>query len=182
MDELFNAVMLAGAMGRERGDEVFTWVRAVIDVWPEESEHRKNAEELHQRALDRKDGKAFEGDIQTTPLQIHSNILTSAGIDPTTEPWATLIALAIKDDDPTRVLQSCRHKTVLPHWNRDLRLDRLSLERANLKIIACQLHRHAVGGRALDEIDEQFNGQHCTGCADKAPHPAGWSCFEEPSV
>jgi hypothetical protein len=55
-----------------------------------------------ERAVERLDGATFDGDIETTHLQIHHNILTSAGIDPTEEPWVSLINLAIKDDDPTR--------------------------------------------------------------------------------
>jgi hypothetical protein len=78
--------MLARVIERDRNGEIFKWIRSVIDNWPEVSEYRKNAEELMERALQRLDGASFEGDIETTHKQIHHNILTSAGIDPTEEP------------------------------------------------------------------------------------------------
>ncbi len=62
------------------------------------------------------------------------------GIDPTVEPWKSWIELAIKDDDPTRVMMACKHKMVMPHPRRNLMLDRLGLERANPKIIGCELY------------------------------------------
>ena len=112
-----------------------------------------------QRALDRKKGAKFEGDIETTPRQIHQNILTSAGIDPTTEPWISLIDLAIKDDDPTRVLIECQHKVVMKYPGGDPMLERLALERANPKIVGCNLHGYALAGLTLDNIDRAFKAK-----------------------
>jgi hypothetical protein len=180
MDELFNAVMNARALERGPDGEIFKWVRSVIEQWAEDSTYRKNAEELMQRALDRKNGAKFEGDIETTPRQIHHNILTSAGIDPTTEPWVSLIDLAIKDDDPTRVLIECQHKVVMKHPGRDPMLDRLALERANPKIIGCNLHRYAIAGRELDNIDQAFKAEFCDVCPDRVPRPAGWTFYDGP--
>ena len=180
MDDLFNAVMMARTLERDKDGGIFKWVRSVIDQWPEDSQYRKNAEELMQRGIARLDGVKFEGDIKTTPRQIHHNILTSAGIDPTTEPWVSLIDLAIKDDDPTRVLIDCQHKTVMRHPYSDPTLDRLALERANPKIIGCALHRYTIGGRALDDIDQQFKARYCDACPDKIPRPAGWTFYKEP--
>jgi hypothetical protein len=180
MDELFNAVMMGRTLERDKDGEVFKWVRSVIDQWPEGSQYRRNAEDLLQRAIARLAGARFKGDIKTTPRQIHHNILTSAGIDPTTAPWVILIDLAIKDDDPTRVLIDCQHKTVMRHPDSDPTLDRLALERANPKIIGCALHRYTIGGRTLDDIDQQFKARYCDGCADKAPRPAGWKFYDEP--
>lgn len=180
MDELFHAVMVGRTLEREKDGEVFKWVRSVIDQWSEDSQYRKNAEDLMQRAMARLDGAKFEGDIKTTPRQVHHNILTSAGIDPTTEPWVSLIDLAIRDDDPTRVLIGCQHKTVMRHPYSDPMLDRLALERANPKIIGCGLHRYAIGGRALDDIDRQFKARFCDACTDKVPRPAGWTFYDEP--
>jgi len=88
MDELFDAVMHARAIDRDTDGEIFKWVRSIIEQWPEDSPYRKRGEELMDRAVARKKGVKFEGDIETTPRQIHNNILTSAGINPTTEPWA----------------------------------------------------------------------------------------------
>ena len=92
--------MNARMLETEKDGEVFLWIRSIVDRWSEEKEYRKIAEELLHRWVARKDGATFEGDIQTNARQIHYNILTSAGIDPTTEPWNSLIDLAIKDDDP----------------------------------------------------------------------------------
>jgi hypothetical protein len=180
MDELFNAVMHARTLERDTDGEIFKWVRSVIEQWPEDNSYRKNAEELMQRAIDRKNGAKFEGDIETTPRQIHHNILTSAGIDPTTEPWASYIELAIKDDDPTRVVIDCQQKVVMKHPGRDLMLDRLALERANPKIIGCNLHRYALAGRELDNIDRAFKAKFCNACPDRVPRPAGWTFYAEP--
>ena len=86
MDELFNAVMHARTLERNPDGEIFKWVRSVIDNWREDSDYRKNAEELMARAIQRLGGATFEGDIKTNHRQIHYNILTSEGIDPTEEP------------------------------------------------------------------------------------------------
>ena len=180
MDELFNAVMVGRMLERDKEGEIFKWVRSVIDQWPEDSEYRRNAEQLMQRATARLDGAKFEGDIKTTPRQIHYNILTSAGIDPTVEPWVSLIDLAIADADPTRVLRECQHKMVKPDPYGNLMLDRLALERANPKIIGCELHQYAIGGRALDDIDRQFKTRFCATCPDKDPRPSDWSFYDKP--
>ena len=178
MDELFHAVMTARMIERDKNGEVFKWIRSVIDNWREDSDYRKNAEEMMEHAMQRLDGVTFEGDIKTTPLQIHHNILTSAGIDPTVEPWVSLIALAIKDDDPTRVLIDCEHKTILPHPAADPMLVRLALDRANPKIIGCQLYRYALGGRTLDGINQKFVERFCSACLQRSPRPAGWTFYD----
>ena len=180
MDELFHAVMVARMFERNKDGETFKWVRSVIDQWPENSQHRKNAEELMQKAVARLGGARFEGDIETTPKQVHYNILTSAGIDPTTEPWVSLIELAIKDEDPTRVLIECEHKTVMRHPYGDPMLDRLALELANPKIVGCDVYRYALGGRSLDDIDEEFRRRFCSTCLKRPPRPAGWTFYDEP--
>jgi hypothetical protein len=180
MDELFHAVMTARMIERDKSGEIFKWIRSVIDNWREDSEYRKNAEELMERAMQRLDGATFEGDIKTTYLQIHHNILTSAGIDPNEEPWVSLINLAIKDDDPTRVLIDCEHKTVMDYPGADPMLVRLGLERANPKIIGCDLFRYAVGGRTLDGINEKFVARYCSACLKRSPRPSGWTFYAEP--
>ena len=178
MDELFRAAMVGNMLERDKDGPILKWVCSVIEGWPEDSQYRKNAEELIQNAIARLDGAVFEGDIKTTPLQIHQNFLTSAGIDPTTEPWMSLIGLAIRDDDPTRVLTGCKHKTVARYRNPSL--DRLSLEWANPKIIGCALHRYAIYGPALDQIDREFQARFCDACTDRTPRPAGWTYYGEP--
>jgi len=177
IDELYNAVTHARMLERDKNGEVFLWIRSIIDQWSETSEYRRNVEELLRRWIARKEGAVFEGDIKTTHRQIHQNVLTSAGIDPTVEPWTTYIDLAIKDDDPTRVLKECEHKSVFPHPVRDLMLDRLFLERANPKIMRCDLHKYVLGGREVDGIDEQFRQLYCNSCADKVPRSADRTYF-----
>jgi hypothetical protein len=73
MDELFTAVMHARTLERDTDGEMFKWVRSVIEQWPEDSPYRKNAEELMDREVARKNGAKFEGDIETTHRQIHNN-------------------------------------------------------------------------------------------------------------
>ncbi|HLG95251.1 MAG TPA: DUF4365 domain-containing protein [Bryobacteraceae bacterium] len=179
MDELFHAVTTARMVETEQDGEVIRWVRAVVDEWPEDSEYRKNAEWLLERWTDRQKGRTFEGDIQTNNRQIHQNILTSYGIDPTIEPWPSLIELAIKDDDPTRVLKECKEKLIFYHPFSDLLLTRLGLERANRKIIRCRLHGYVVGGRDLDGINAQFNERFCNKCPDRSPRADDWQFYNE---
>ena len=66
MDELYNAVMTARTIERDKNGEIFKWVRSIIDNWREDSDYRKNAEELMERAVQRLDGATFDGDIKTT--------------------------------------------------------------------------------------------------------------------
>lgn len=177
MDELFNAVAYARIIEQEKNGEVFLWIRSIIDQWPETSEYRQNVEELLLRWIARKEGATFEGDIKTNTRQILQNILTSADIDPTVEPWVTYIDIAVKDDDPTRVLKECQHKSVIPHPVRNLTLDRLGLDRANPKIIRCEVHGYAVSGPDLDGIDGRFKQSYCNRCPDKVPQPEDWTHF-----
>jgi hypothetical protein len=128
-DDLYTVLMVARTLERDKNGEIFKWVRSIIEQWPPDDEYRKNAEELMARAVARLDGARFEGDIETTPRQIHYNILTSAGIDPTKEPWANLIDLAIKDNDPTRVLTDCEHKVIIRHPASDPLLEKWGLAR-----------------------------------------------------
>ena len=141
------------------------------------SKEYKEGMNANERVRNR--GEIFEDDIQTTHRQIHNNLLTSAGIDPTIEPWMSLIELAIKDDDPTRVLIGCEQKIVLKSRLRDPMLDRLGLERANPKLIRCNLHKHKVVGRELDATGEEFNRRFCNACPDKVPRDPNWTFYEE---
>jgi hypothetical protein len=180
MDELFNAVMTARMIERDKNGEIFKWIRSIIDNWHEDSDYRKNAEELMERAIQRLDGATFEGEIKTNHRQIHHNILTSEGIDPTEEPWASLIDLAIKDDDPTRVLIDCEHKAVMDHPAGDPMLVRLGLERANPKMIGCLRYRYRIGGRTLDGINQEFVKRFCSTCLERSPRPAAWTFYDDP--
>jgi hypothetical protein len=181
-DDLLKAVVTARMVGPKGSDEGLRWARSIVRTWPEDSEYRRVAEELFSRTIQRQEGAEFENDIQTTPRQIHHNLLTAHGIDPTVPPWPKLIELAIRDDDPTRVLKECTQKFVSPHPIRDVALDRLGLDRANPKIIYCALHRHAVAGKELDEINDEFSTNYCRKCADKVARPDGWSYYEDDEV
>ncbi len=182
VDDLYHALMTARVLERDKDGEIFKWIESIILQWPKDSDNRKNAEYLLQRSKDRLAGKRFEGDIETTHLQIHHNILTSHGIDPTTEPWVTLIALAIKDDDPTRVLIDCEHKVVAAHPAGDPFLVKVGLERANPKLLGCTQYGYALGGRSLDATDEEFKRRHCGTCLVRSPRTAGWTFYDEPKV
>jgi len=182
IDELLKAVVTARMVGPKGSDEGLRWARSIVETWPEDSEYRRVAEELFNRTIQRQEGAEFENDIQTTPRQIHHNLLTAHGIDPTVLPWPKLIELAIRDDDPTRVLKECTQKFVSPHPIRDIALDRLGLDRANSKIIYCALHRHAVAGKELDEINDEFNTSYCSKCADRVAKPDDWSYYDDDEV
>ncbi len=96
MDELFEVVACARMIGQEGDDEGLRWARSIVERWPEDSEHRRVAEELFERTVQREKGVEFENDIQTTPRQIHQNFLTAHGIDPTVPPWPQLMNLQLK--------------------------------------------------------------------------------------
>jgi len=179
MDELVNAVMLARMLETDKDGKVIRWIRSIVDEWREDSEYRRNAEELIERWLQRQDGETFDGVIQTNYRQIHHNILTSAGIDPTKEPWVSLIDLAIKDYDPTRVLKECHEKLISYHPRGYPMLARLGLERANPKIIRCGLHGYALGGPDVDGINARFNERYCNTCPDRAPRAGDWKFYSE---
>jgi hypothetical protein len=182
IDELFKAAVSARMVGPRGSGEGLRWARSLVETWPEDSEYRRTAEELFSRSMQRQKGEQFENDIQTTPRQIHHNLLTAHGIDPTAAPWPKLIELAIRDDDPTRVLKECTQKFVSPHPIRDIALDRLGLNRANPKIIYCALHRYAATGEELDGINDRFNANYCSKCADKVARPNGWSYYDDDEV
>ncbi len=179
IDELYNAVLQATILEREKDGRVFSWIRSIINEWPEDTEYRKNAEFLLQRAKERMDGAEFEGDLLASPRRTIYNFLSSAGIDPMVEPWAALVDLAVKDDDPTRVLIECSHKNVMHHPLSDPNLVRLGLERANPKIVVCTLHHYGVGGAALDDINIEFKKEFCDSCPDRSPRPDGWNFFDD---
>ncbi len=177
MDELWHAVMQARMLETDKNGPIFAWIRSIIDGWHENNEYRKRAELLMKRTMERMDGAEFDDDIQTSPRQIIYNVLTSHGIDPLSEPWASLVDVAVKDDDPTRVLIDCEHKEVMQLGNP--LLVRLALERASPKRIICTLHRYSVAGEALDDINAEFKNRYCDSCPDKSPRPDGWNFYDD---
>jgi hypothetical protein len=62
----------------------------------------------------------------------------------------------------------------------DPMLERLALERANPKIVGCNLHGYGLAGRTLDDIDRAFKAKFCDACVDRVPRPAGWTFYNEP--
>jgi hypothetical protein len=179
IDQLFQAVMHARTLETETNGEIIRWIRSIVNTWPEGIEQRKIAEELIENWRSRKAGVQLENDIRTTHRQVLYNLLTSFEIDPTTEPWAGRVELALKDEDPTRVLIECQRKTVLRHPESDQGLDRLGLEWANPKIIGCTYHGFGLGGRALDDINLEFKLRYCDRCPAKSPHVEGWKVFDD---
>ena len=86
--------------------------------------------------------------------------------------------LAIKDDDPTRVLKEGREKLIyLPlRWGDPMiSARRRGLERANPKIIRCGLHGYALGGAGfVTESMLDLNERHCATRPDRAPRANDW--------
>jgi len=82
--------------------------------------------------------------------------------------------LKLEDDDITRVLIDCEHKVIMRHPLSDPMLDRLGLERANPKIIGCNIYRYTLDGQSLDDIDQEFKRSFCSTCRKRSPRPAGW--------
>jgi hypothetical protein len=66
----------------------------------------------------------------------------------------------------------------MKHPDGDPTLDRLALERANPKIIGCNLHGYAMAGPALDDIDRAFRAKFCHACPDRVSRPAGWTFYD----
>jgi hypothetical protein len=158
---------------------IITWSRASIERLPADSLWRAPAAESIRRFLQRLDGVTFENDIKTNPRQVHQNILTGFGIDPTVSPWPELIELAIRDDDPTRVLRDCVHTRVSEGPQTSPNLRRLTLERAGNKILHCVRHGYAAGGPDLDGIKLRFEQRYCATCPDKSPQPPDWKASDE---
>ena len=180
IDELHKVVMDARILDmHDPAGDVNQWIRSILDQWPTESEHRRTAEILLAHTAARARGERFAGDIETTHQQIHHKLLTCMGIDPMTEPWKGLIDLAIKDEDPTRVMILCEQKVVTRHPLGNPMLNRLGLEYANPKLIACSLHNYRIGGQELDAVDGAFTERYCNRCPDKRSRPADWSFRDE---
>src|SRR5580658_6442445 len=66
----------------------------------------------------------------------------------------------------------------MDHPAADPMLVRLGLERANPKIIGCDLYRYAIAGRTFDGINEKFVAKFCSTCLQRSPRPAGWTFYE----
>jgi hypothetical protein len=178
LDGQFQVATTALLLDDSPDGEGFALWHAMVDRWSPESEYRKRAEAFADRVLQRRGGVKFESDIKTTARQVHENLLAAFGIDPASEPWASMINLAITDADPTRVLKGCDHIFVL-QVGRDPILDRLGLEHAGPKALHCTLHGYAVTGRDLDSVDEAFRREYCDSCPDRAPRPPGWKFSPE---
>jgi len=155
MDSLFQVVTLVLALDHSEGGEIFAWSRAIVEKWPLESEYRKRADQIVIRNWQRRLGVEFETDIKTTDRQIHENLLTAFGVDPTAEPWAG-------------------EHTFVSAGPRDPILDRLGLQSAGPKVLHCTLHKYAVTGADFEGIDETFRRDHCDSCADRMPRPPEW--------
>jgi len=180
IDHAYSAIVHARTLETDPNGEIMRWVRSKVDSWPEDSEQRKAAEELMKNWHSRKAGVKFDTDIKTTHRQILYNLLTPFDIDPMSEPWAARVDLALKDEDPTRVLVDCKYKNVTPHPGADKSLARLGLESANPKILICALHRYGLGGPTLDGLSAEFKRRYCDNCADKSARPEGWEYYDEP--
>ncbi len=177
IDHVFPAVMHARILETDPNGEIIRWVRGKVDSWPEDGEQRKAGEQLLKNWHARKAGVEFDGDIKTTPRQVLYNLLTSFDIDPTAQPWAERIDLALQDEDPTRVLVDCKYKNVTYHPSADKSFARLGLESANPKLLICIRHRYGLGGPALDGLNAEFERRYCVTCPDKSPRAKGWNFY-----
>lgn len=95
------------------------------------------------------------------------------GIDPSSEPWAGLIEIAIKDHDLGRVLRGCEHTFITPGIMPAI-LRNVGLELAGPKVLHCTLHGYKVEGRDLDTVNAEFTSRYCNSCKDKSSRPADW--------
>ena len=154
------------------------WSRSIVENWNPQSEYRKRADAFTSNLLARNRGIRTDGDIISTDRQVHENILAGFGIDPSSEPFAGYINLAIKDANPERALKGCEH-TLVTAAPRNLLLDRLCLQAAGPKTLHCTLHQFAVTGPDLDSINEAFVSKYCNSCKDKSPRPTGWKFSDE---
>jgi hypothetical protein len=125
----------------------------MVGMMREGSDYRTRTEQFTQNVIDRWQGKQVEGDIKTTARQVHENILASFGIDPLSEPWPEVIALAMRDSDLGRVLKDCEHLFASAGPRPPL-FDKLGLQHAGSKTLHCTLHRYAINGPTLDGIYE----------------------------
>lgn len=178
MDDLFQVVTLVLLIDASEDGEIFAWSRSIVEKWNLESEYRKRADHFTSNILRRQQGMARDTDIKTTGRQVHENILAAFGIDPSSQPWARMIDLALKDADPGRALKGCEH-TFVSAGPGDPMLDRLGLQAAGRKTLHCTLHKYAVTGPDLDSINEVFTRDYCRSCTDKMPRPPNWRSSDE---
>jgi hypothetical protein len=172
MDELWDAIVAAIILEPNGPDgEMLRWARSMMELLP--TEYRERVEVFYSRTIRRWAGEILDGDIRTNPKQIHQNILSGFGINPSEPFWDALVDLAVRDANPSRVLKDCTHLFVTL-GSRPQSFSFLGLKHAGSKIIHCTLHRYARQGPALDRIYDEFKRKYCDACKDKSERDPNW--------
>lgn len=183
--QLPGAVSAAVLLSEDASGESVKWAQQAI-AGIKDQEVKQTAQFLFDRAIRRRSGEEFEGDIETTTRQIVENMAISLGInisDPN-DPTAKLIQTGIEDADPGRVLKNCEHIFVSlgpnPPLSRTAVLARtLGLPSIGPKLLHCDLHNYCELGATLDSAYEKFKRRYCDGCSDSAPRLPDWKYSDE---
>jgi len=183
--ELQAAVIAALLITPSSTGEAIDWARETISRI-KDNQIRQNAQFLFDRGMKRRRGETFEGDIETTPLQIVENMAIALGIDLSDpyDPMAKFVEVGIKDADPGRVLKNCEHIFVSLGPRSPLAIttvlaNRLGLPSIASKVLHCDLHRYHVLHATLDSAYAAFNERYCKSCPDCTPRLPDWKYSDE---
>lgn len=105
---------------------------------------------------------------------------TSMGIDleDPDDPIAQIVRIGIKDLDPTRILQNCKH-LYISLGSIGLPARMLQLCTAGHKTLHCTLHEYNVGNISIDNAYDYMKKNYCSKCKDKSEHPKDWKWSRE---
>jgi hypothetical protein len=185
-ESLLPGVVTAAVLSGEGAPgEAADWAQELI-ASIKDHEIKQTAQFLFERAMRRRMGEKFEGDIETTARQIVENMATSLGInmsDPS-DRTAKMVEIGIKDADPGRVLRNCEHIFVSLGPNPPLSFTgilahTLGLPSIGPKILHCDLHGHHQLGATLDSAYTTLKERYCDRCPDSAPRASDWNYSDE---
>jgi hypothetical protein len=183
-ESMVRAASAAVALSKAGGHEYIEWAKATVERI-KNPVTRAEGIALVQRQMRRARGEKLPGDLwqESTPEQIYTNMAIGIGIKMSdqTDPLAKLVRIGIADDDPSRVLTTCKNIFVsLGPMNRRERylFQRLGVPTGS-KVIHCEKHRYALMGRTLDEAYADFQGTYCSRCPDQEARPKDWKYSHE---
>ena len=100
---------------------------------------------------------------------------------PNSQRTAHLVRIGIADDDPSRVLTTCRSIFVSlgpMDSQQTYLLQRLGVP-TGPKVIHCERHRYGLMGTTLDEAYSAFQTKYCTNCPDREARDKDWRYSRE---
>lgn len=130
--------------------------------WDENNPDWAMAEEFYRR--------------QAAALGINLSLADKPGADDMDSKIARIIAIGIKDLNPTRVLKNCIHLYSYPSGGIGVPAMILKLDTARMKTLGCLVHpEHGeIASLSLDDVYEIFEEKYCSKCKDSKLHDANW--------